>query len=200
MDGQVSADSGPSTLAVWHYDSPMGAAAGEIRLRVLEVRETLAVVDTLSLLWLPGTPEPRIGRFRARDVAAGRAGASPRAAARSLLLAPAPKDRGRTGSEAALLDDLAQRLVPGTSVLLVLATADALDGLRHVLERGRGRGVLALTHTVPAGEATDALRALLDGVLAAVAGTVPPDGEPPGQPPVPSPRSGPPARLQGGGS
>ena len=113
MDGQVSADSGPSTLAVWHYDSPMGAAAGEIRLRVLEVRETLAVVDTLGLLWLPGTPEPRIGRFRARDVAAGRAGASPRAAARSLLLAPAPKDRGRTGSEAALLDDRARRVLLG---------------------------------------------------------------------------------------
>ena len=60
-------------LTVWIYDSAMGAAAGEVRLKDLKGRSALQVHDAVTVSWLPGAHQPRIGHLRRRDSSAAAA-------------------------------------------------------------------------------------------------------------------------------
>src|SRR3954468_11168122 len=77
-----------TTLTVFHYNSAMGASAGELRLRDLEQRGALTVIDAVTVLWMPATPSPRVGRHRSRTGAGARRGAVLGALAGTLVLAP----------------------------------------------------------------------------------------------------------------
>ncbi len=148
------------TLTAWIYHSPMGAAAGEIRLRQLCRRDAVTLEDAVTLTWVPGAHRPRIGR-------PGHVGAS--ASLRSTVLSdlagvllaasdgPGGPDRPDgvarlagslegTGLDRRFLDDVAHAITPGSSALLVLARDADLDAVRVVVERGRARGDVRLLY------------------------------------------------------
>jgi uncharacterized membrane protein len=146
-----------TTLTVWFYDSPMGAAAGQVRLRGVSPYDGILVLDAVTMTWIPGTHAPRVGQLR--QTAAG--------AARGTILGPFVICLLRTGGErgAAAVDALAHqlgapgldreflqemkdRLAPGTSALLVLSVDTDLDAIRRVIERGRARGEVTLMHAL----------------------------------------------------
>jgi uncharacterized membrane protein len=52
------------TLTIWIYDSALGAAAGEVRLKNLQKRNALQVHDEVTVTWMPGAHQPRIGHLR----------------------------------------------------------------------------------------------------------------------------------------
>ena len=64
----MSPDSEPDSLeddlTVWLYDSAMGAAAGEVRLKDLQQQGAVKVVDAVTVTWVPGAHQPRIGHLR----------------------------------------------------------------------------------------------------------------------------------------
>ena len=61
------------TLTVWHYDTPMGAEAGEVRLKALQEHGALTVHDAVTVAWMPGAHQPHVGHFRhATSGAAGK--------------------------------------------------------------------------------------------------------------------------------
>jgi len=161
-------------LTVFHYDSAMGASAGELRLRDLEERGALTVIDAITLVWMPATPKPRVGRLHARAGVGARRGAVLGALAGALVLAPvagAAAGAGvgalagrlrHTGIDEAFLEEMGRRLVPGTSALLVLSANADLDAIRPFLERGRSRGDVTLMHAVLRDDAPQALREMLE--------------------------------------
>src|SRR4051794_6977539 len=161
-----------TTLTVWHYNSAMGASAGEVRLRDLEQRRALTVIDAITVLWVPATLTPRIGRFRSRTGARARRGAVLGALADTLVLAPVDGAGGgalagrlrQAGIGEEFLREVEGRLVPGSSALLVLSENTDLDAIRPILERGRSRGDVTLMHAVLHDDAPRALHDLLDVV------------------------------------
>ena len=165
-----------TTLTVWHYDTAMGAAAGEVRLRNLEERGALTVIDAVTVVWMPHAPRPRVGQLRSRTGTGARRGAVLGALAGALVLAPgagAAAGAGvgalagrlrHTGIDNAFLEEIKTRLEPGTSALLVLSENADLDAIRPFLERGRSRGDVTLMHALLSEDAPDTLRELL-GVL-----------------------------------
>ena len=199
-------DNRTTALTVWHYSTAMGASAGEVRLRNLEERGALSVVDAITLLWMPGTPEPRVGRLHSRTGAGGRRGAVLGALAGTLVLAPvagavagaglgALAGRLRsTGIDQPFLEEIERRLTPGTSALLVLSEDADLDAIRPVLERGRSRGDVTLMHAVLRDDAPQTLREVLATLPTTPPGS-PVSGDPTEAPtPIPSPRDDPPGR------
>jgi uncharacterized membrane protein len=171
--GKDAGDLSATTLTVWHYNSAMGASAGEVRLRDLEERGALTVIDAITVLWMPAALKPRIGRFRSRTGARARRGAVLGGLAGTLVLAPvagaavgagvgALADRlRRTGIDEAFLEEIERRLVPGSSALLVLSENADLDAIRPILERGRSRGDVTLMHATLGDDAPQSLRDLL---------------------------------------
>src|SRR4249919_3142000 len=74
------------TLTVWSYDSPMGAAAGYVRLSELRRRGAVRVEDAVTVTWVPGTHRPRVGHLRVpRHATARLSAASPSGARYSVL-------------------------------------------------------------------------------------------------------------------
>ena len=63
------------TLTVWIYDSALGAAAGEVRLKNLQERNALQLHEEVTVSWMPGAHQPRIGHLR-HETSAGAARAS----------------------------------------------------------------------------------------------------------------------------
>ncbi len=177
-----------TTLTVWHYDSAMGATAGEVRLRNLEERGALTVIDAVTVLWMPHAARARVGQFRSRTGTGARRGAVLGALAGALVLAPAAGAAagagvgalaGRlrhTGIDDAFLEEIKTRLTPGTSALLVLSENADVEAIRPFLERGRSRGDVTLMHALLSEDAPDALRELLGGVP-----SFPPDPSAPGE-------------------
>ncbi|HRK46747.1 MAG TPA: hypothetical protein PK324_14040, partial [Nocardioides sp.] len=51
-------------MTVWLYESAMGAAAGEVRLKDLQQQGAVTVVDAVTVAWVPGAHQPRVGRLR----------------------------------------------------------------------------------------------------------------------------------------
>ncbi|WP_019145839.1 DUF1269 domain-containing protein [Aeromicrobium massiliense] len=156
--GEELAALSASSLTVWHYDSVLGAAAGELRLRDLQQREAVTVVDAVSVTWVHGAHAPRIGHLRHRSSSGDR---SVLAGLLALVVPdPAPADDPRdvlgtlarrlegTGIERDFLQDIRSRLEPGTSALTVLATDADIDEVRGVVERGRARGDVRLMHAM----------------------------------------------------
>jgi uncharacterized membrane protein len=163
----------PETLTVWVYDSAMGAAAGEVRLKVLQQQGALTVHDAVTVTWVPGAHEPRLGHLRHETSAAASKGSVLGALLGSLVLAPflgaaagasvgalAQRLRG-TGIERDFLEQVHQRLRPGTSALVVLSSGADVDAVRLVIERGRARGDVTLLLADLADDAPEALVDLL---------------------------------------
>jgi len=184
-----------ASLTVWHYTSAMGAGAGEVRLRTMEEQGVVSVIDAVVLVWMPGTPQPRVGRLRSRTGAGARRGAVLGALAGALVLAPvgdaaagsstrALANRLRqTGVDELFLHEVTSRLHPGSSALLVLAEDVDIDAVRPFLERGRSRGDVTLMHAVLRKDAPNAFRELLDELPA-----TPPSPPESGDASVPGPR------------
>ena len=118
-----------ATLTVWRYGTPLGAEAGEVRLRTLQDHGALTVHDAVTIAWLPGTHRPRVGYRRHAPV--GAAVAHP---------------RGGRGIDQELLGGVISQLRPGTSALLVLSSDADLEEVRTAIERGLARGDVALLH------------------------------------------------------
>jgi uncharacterized membrane protein len=159
-----------TTLTVWLYDSPMGAAAGEVRLKDLQERRALRVVDAITVTWVRGAHQPRIGHLRHQTTRAAARGSVLGALVGAVVLAPAvgaaagagltawvQRLRG-TGIDETFLQEVRDRLVPGTSALLVLSADADLDVVRPFVERGLGRGDVSLVHARLRDDAPEALR------------------------------------------
>lgn len=172
-----------TTLTVFHYNSAMGASAGELRLRNLEERGALTVIDAITLVWMPATSKPRVGRLHTRTGAGARRGAVLGALAGALVLSPvagAAAGAGvgalagrlrHTGIDEAFLEEMERRLVPGTSALLVVSENADVDAIRPFLERGRSRGDVTLMHAVLRDDAPQTLRDMLDTLPSFTAGS-----------------------------
>ena len=128
------------TLTVWHYDTPLGAEAGEVRLKALQERGSLTVHDAVTVAWMPGAHEPHVGHFRHATSGAAGKGSVLGALVGMLVLAPAAgaaagagvaavaqRLRG-TGIDQDFLEDVTAHLAPGTSAMLVLSSDADLDG------------------------------------------------------------------------
>ena len=163
-----------TTLTVWLYESAMGAAAGEVRLKDLQQQGAVTVVDAVTVTWVPGAHQPRVGRLRPTTAGAAARGSVLGALVGTLFLAPlvgaaagagvgaiAQKIRG-SGIDDRFLDDLKTNLTPGTSALLVLSSDADLDVVRPFVERGLARGDVRLMHAWLPDDAPEALRALVD--------------------------------------
>jgi uncharacterized membrane protein len=167
------ATGGPTALTVWHYDSAVGAEAGEVRLHDLENREALTVIDAITVAWMPNAAQPRVRQVTSPTRRGARRGAVLGALVGALALAPVAGATagagvgalvgrlGRAGIDDAFLQEMKRRLAPGTSALLVLSKDADLDEIRPLLERGRSRGHVTLLHAVLGDEGSDALRELL---------------------------------------
>ena len=163
-----------TSLTVWHYDTAMGAAAGEIRLKDLQQQGGVQVVDAVTVTWVPGADKPHIGHLLRQGPAAVAKGSALGALVGTLFLAPvvgaaagagvaavAHKLRD-TGIDEAFLEEITVQLKPGTSALLVLSTDADPELLRPFIERGRARGDVRLMHAQLRDDAPIELSQLLE--------------------------------------
>ena len=162
------------TLTVWHYDTPLGAEAGEVRLKALQEHGALTVHDAMTVAWMPGAHEPHVGHFRHATSGAAGKGSVLGALVGMLVLAPAAgaagrrRSRGRRPTVAGhrhrqgFLEDVTAHLTPGTSAMLVLSSDADLDAVRATVERGLARGDVVLLHAELADDAPAALRDLVE--------------------------------------
>ena len=161
-------------LTVWIYDSALGAAAAEVRLRHLRDRRALEVHDAITVSWMPGSHRPRIGHLRhetsivtaRRSVLRGLVDlifVPPAAgvAAGADLAALAHRLHG-TGIDQAFLEGVKAHLHQESSALVVLSGDADLDVVRPVIERGLARGDVLLMHAQLPPNAPEMLR---DAVL-----------------------------------
>ena len=162
-----------TSLTVWHYDTAMGAAAGEIRLKDLQQQGGVRIVDAITVTWVPGADKPHVGHVLRQGPTAVAKGSALGALVGTLFLAPvagaaagagvaAVAHRLRdTGIDQAFLEDITARLKPGTSALLVLSADADLDVLRPFIERGLARGDVRLMHAELNADVPIELRRLL---------------------------------------
>ena len=161
------------TLTVWHYDTPLGAEAGEVRLKALQESGALEVKDAITVSWMPGAHQPRVGHFRHATAGAAGKGSMLGALVGMLVLAPvagaaagagvatiAQRLRG-TGIDQDFLEGVTSRLTPGTSALLVLSSDADPDQVRAAIERGVARGDVVLLHAELADDAPSTIRDLV---------------------------------------
>jgi uncharacterized membrane protein len=157
-----------TTLAVWHYDTAMGAAAGEVRLKDLQQQGAVRVVDTITVTWVPGAEEPHLGHLLRHGAASIARASMLGALVGSLLLDPdtdAAALAGRlhdTGIDEDFLEEVRTRITPGTSALLVLSSEADLEAVRGFVERGLARGDVRLVQATLHDGAPDALQALVE--------------------------------------
>ena len=162
-----------TSLTVWHYDSAMGAAAGEVRLKDLEQLGGLRVIDAVTVAWMTGSHAPRVGHLHHRTTTSAARGSVLGALVGALVLAPAAgaaagagiaaisQKVSGSGIDAPFLEDITARLTPGTSALLVLSKDADLDVVRPFIERGLARGDVTLMHASLGKDGMQALRSLL---------------------------------------
>jgi uncharacterized membrane protein len=158
-------------LTVWIYDSALGAAAAEVRLRHLRDRRALEVHDAITVSWMPGSHRPRIGHLRPETSAAAARRSVLRGLVDLIFLAPTTEvtaggslaalaQRLRdTGIDQAFLEQVKAQLHPESSALLVLSGDADLDVVRPVIERGLARGDVVLMHAQLPLDAPKILRA-----------------------------------------
>jgi uncharacterized membrane protein len=160
------------TLTVWIYDTAMGAAAGEVRLKNLRQRKALHVHDAITISWMFGVHQPRIGHLR-RETSAAAARSSVLGGLVDLIFrdpTPGPAsaqlttlaDRLRgTGIDRIFLEEVRHQIHPETSALLVLSSHADLDEVRPVIERGLARGDVLLMHAELPDAGPEMLRAAI---------------------------------------
>lgn len=162
-----------ATLTVWRYDTPLGADAAEVRLKAVQEKGAITVQDAVTVAWMPGAHQPRIGHLRHATAGAAGKGSVLGALVGLLVLAPAAgaatgagiaaiaqRLRG-TGIDQAFLDDVSGHLVPGTSALLVLSDDADLEVVRPMIQRGLARGDVVLLHAELDDDAPEAIRDLV---------------------------------------
>lgn len=145
-------------LSVWAYDSPMGAAAGVVRLRDLRERHALTLHDAITVTWIPRAPRPRIGNLRREAVGPTGPGSTLGRLLDLLIATPGVgvDDVARALSDSAVdrsfLQGIKDHVVPGSSALLALTSDVDLDVVRPVIERGLARGDVVMRYVrLPAG-------------------------------------------------
>jgi uncharacterized membrane protein len=161
-------------LSFWCYQTVLGAKAGATRLRRLEDRGALEVFDAVVVMWARGAHVPRVTSVRRRLVSArwtesllgglfeavvdGGSEADVQASLRQLggVL-------DGSGVDEALLCEVVKQLVPGSSLLVVLARVNDLDGARVVVERGVARSDVTHLLAELADDGPDRLREALIG-------------------------------------
>jgi uncharacterized membrane protein len=158
------------TLTVWIYDSALGAAAGEVRLKNLQERNALQLHEEVTVSWMPGAHQPRIGHLRHETSATATRGSVLGGLVGLMFLAPetgavgtgvaalAQQLRG-TGIDRTFLEEVKAQLRPETSALLVLSSHADLDEVRPVIERGLSRGDVILMHALLQDGAREILQA-----------------------------------------
>ncbi len=163
------------TLTVWIYDSTLGAAAGEVRLKDLKDRNALQVHDAVTVTWMPGSHRPRIGHLR-HETSAGATRSSVLGGLVSLIILEPADETGHAsmvalaqrllglGIDLTFLESIKAQLVPETSALLVLSGHADLDEVRPVIERGMARGDVALMHAQLPHGGLEILREAVRGV------------------------------------
>jgi uncharacterized membrane protein len=157
-------------LTVWIYDTALGAAAGSVRLRNLRERGALRVHEAITVSWMPGVHQPRIGHLR-HETSAGAARASVLGGLVDLIfrtpgtaasagpgIAQLALRLNGTGIDQAFLEEMHAQLHPESSALLVLSGDVDLDVVRPVVERGLARGDVVLMHAQLPPAAPDVLR------------------------------------------
>jgi len=162
-----------ATLTVWRYDTPLGADAAEVRLKAVQEKGAITVHDAVTVAWMPGAHQPRIGHLRHATAGAAGKGSVLGALVGMLVLAPAAgaaagagiaaiaqRLRG-TGIDQGFLEDVSSHLVPGTSALLVLSDEADLEVVRPMIQRGLSRGDVVLLHAELDDDAPAVIRDLL---------------------------------------
>lgn len=158
------------TLTIWIYDSALGAAAGEVRLKDLQKRNALQVHDEVTVTWMPGAHQPRIGHLRYETSAVATRGSVLGGLVGLMFLAPVTGSAGAgladlahqlrgSGIDQTFLEEVKAHLRPESSALLVLSGKADLDEVRPVIERGLARGDVVLMHVL--------LRDAAEGILQA---------------------------------
>jgi uncharacterized membrane protein len=159
-------------LSFWCYQTPLGAKAGATRLRRLEDRGALEVFDAVIVMWARGAHVPRVIPVRRRLASArwsesvlhglfqivvnGESEAGVQASLQHIGAALAD-----SGLDESFLRKVLQYLVPGSSLLAVLARVNDLDGARVVVERGVARGDVTHLLAELADDGPDRLRVAL---------------------------------------
>jgi uncharacterized membrane protein len=166
----VSERTAHPTLTVWIYDSALGAAAGEVRLKHLHQQDALHVHDAITVSWMPGAHLPRIGHLRRETSAAAARDSVLGGLVEILLLGPVPTTATGTviadlaqrlhgtGIDQIFLEDVTRQLHPESSALLVLSSHVDLDQVRPVIERGLARGDVVVLHAELPDNAPEVLR------------------------------------------
>ena len=157
-------------LTVWIYESALGAAAAEVRLRSLRDRNALEVHDAITISWMPGSHRPRIGHLRHKTSTGAARGSVLGGLVGLIFLAPsegvaagahlaglAQRLRG-TGIDQTFLEEVRAQLHPESSALLVLSGDADLDVVRPVIERGLIHGDVVLIHAQMPHDAPELLR------------------------------------------
>jgi uncharacterized membrane protein len=165
-----------ATLTVWIYDSAFGAAAGEVRLKHLKERNALHLHDAVTVTWISGVHQPRIGHLRYETSAGATRGSVLGGLVGLIFLAPttgevaggsldalAQRLRG-VGIDQTFLEEFKAQLGPDTSALVVLSGHEDLDEVRPVIERGLARGDVALMHAQLPHGALEILREAVRGL------------------------------------
>ena len=158
------------TLTVWIYDSALGAAAGEVRLRKLQERNALEVHDEVTVSWMPGAHQPRVGHLWNETSAVATRASVLGGLVGLIFLAQATETDGAdlaalahqlrgTGIDKTFLEEVKAHLRVETSALVVLSGHVDLDEVRPVIERGLARGDVVLMHALLPDGAPDRLRA-----------------------------------------
>jgi uncharacterized membrane protein len=163
----VNAWTDGTTLSAWVYDSPRGAAAGEVRLSRLRRRGAVDMADAVTVTWVPGAHRPRVGHTRSGPTDLP----SDSPLARLLVRLTSPDDETcdivsdlarklcGSGLDEHFLRQLREALRPGSSALLVLSRHANLDDVQLVVERGRARGDVRLLYALLTNEALTILGA-----------------------------------------
>lgn len=137
----------PVWVAAWLYETAMGAATGEVRVRDLQVTDAFTLLDVASLTWFPGAHRPRVGYGRRTVEVPG--GSGPSTVLSALLqqvLEPPGQDRTRGGAvvppagvEGQVVSGIREHLLPGRSVLVVVSTDIDFEVVGPLLQRGLSR-------------------------------------------------------------
>ena len=140
-----------STLSVWTFDGPDGAARALRVVERLQTRRRLAIEDAAVVSWPAGQHRPYSYQAGTIDGTAALSGAFWGLLFGSLFLVPLAHPAGgtpsaglaRTGLPDDLLRQLRATITAGTSALFVLAGTAALDTINE--DAGGSQGELLVT-------------------------------------------------------
>ena len=136
-----------TTLSTWRFPTVEGAEAALSGFERLQRREWVTVEDVAVVAWPAGASRPRTYQVGAATGGAALSGAFWGLLFGVVFLLPlaedaaggprdAATDLSRVGVPAGFLQQLRDRIGPGTSALFLLAADDELDRLREALADG----------------------------------------------------------------